>query len=196
MSEEKQEIIYTKIGDKGRTSLFDATEIFKDDSRVEAYGTVDETNSAVGLLLTSGLPDAVRACLDRIQHELFDLGGELAMPGSSLVDESRIAFLEQQLDRYNAALPALDEFILPGGNQAAAQCHLARAICRRAERDLLRLSRGETLNSAGLRYLNRLSDLLFVVARVLARKETGQEVTWDQMLASNRSTQKSPTRTI
>ena len=170
--------IYTRTGDKGRTGLGDGSRVDKDHLRVEAYGTVDETNSAVGLLLTSDLPEAVRACLDRIQHELFDLGGELSMPGYTLIPDHYVDGLEQDLDAFNADLPPLKDFILPGGSEAAARCHLARTIARRAERRLISLSREEDVNAAAIRYLNRLSDLLFVIARVLARHDGGREVIW------------------
>jgi cob(I)alamin adenosyltransferase len=170
--------IYTRTGDKGRTGLGDGSRVDKDHLRVEAYGTVDETNSAVGLLLTSDLPDTVRACLDRIQHELFDLGGELSMPGYTLIPDRYVDGLEKDLDAFNADLPPLKDFILPGGSEAAARCHLARTIARRAERRLITLSREEDVNAAAIRYLNRLSDLLFVIARVLARHDGGREVIW------------------
>ena len=170
--------IYTRTGDKGRTGLGDGSRVDKDHLRVEAYGTVDETNSAVGLLLTSDLPDPVRACLDRIQHELFDLGGELSMPGYTLIPDHYVDGLEKDLDAFNADLPPLKDFILPGGSEAAARCHLARTIARRAERRVISLSREEDINTAAIRYLNRLSDLLFVIARVLARHDGGQEVIW------------------
>ena len=168
--------IYTRTGDKGRTGLGDGSRVDKDHLRVEAYGTVDETNSAVGLLLTSDLPDPVRACLDRIQHELFDLGGELSMPGYTLIPDSYVDGLERDLDAFNADLPKLKEFILPGGGASAAACHVARTIVRRAERRVFTLSRTEEVRPEVMRYLNRLSDLLFVVARVLARAEHGTEV--------------------
>lgn len=170
--------IYTRTGDKGRTGLGDGSRVDKDHLRVEAYGTVDETNSAVGLLLTSDLPDPVRACLDRIQHELFDLGGELSMPGYTLIPDHYVDGLEKDLDAFNADLPPLKDFILPGGSEAAARCHLARTIARRAERRLISLAREEDINTAAIRYLNRLSDLLFVIARVLARHDGGREVLW------------------
>lgn len=170
--------IYTRTGDGGTTGLGDGTRVDKDHLRVEAFGTVDELNSAVGLLLAAELPPAVRACLDRIQHELFDLGGELCMPGYELIPDTYVEQLEQDLDAFNADLPALKDFILPGGSESAARCHLARAVARRAERRVLSLAREEDVNEASVRYLNRLSDLLFVAARVLARHEGGEEVIW------------------
>ena len=170
--------IYTRTGDKGTTGLGDGARVDKDSLRVEAYGTVDELNSAVGLVLSAELPDAVRDCLTRVQHELFDLGGELGMPGTTLIPDGYVAGLEHTLDSFNADLPPLKDFILPGGSEAAARCHLARAVARRAERRLISLARNETVNEATIRYLNRLSDLLFVVARVLARHDGGSEVLW------------------
>ena len=151
----------------------------KDSVRVEAYGTVDETNSAVGAVLAAPeLPDPVRTCLVEIQHDLFDLGGELCLPGHRAIESSWIERLERDLDQFNADLPALDDFILPGGGVAAAACHMARTICRRAERRVLTLAETDDVNPEVLRYLNRLSDLLFVIARVLARHESGDEVIW------------------
>jgi len=170
--------IYTRTGDKGTTGLGDGSRVSKDDMRVEAYGTVDELNSAVGLVLATRLPQEVRTCLTRAQHELFDLGGELCMPGLKLVPDSYIDGLEQSLDGFNEDLPPLSDFILPGGSEAAARCHLARTIARRAERRVISLSRTEQVNEASIRYLNRLSDLLFVISRVLARHEGGSEVLW------------------
>jgi cob(I)alamin adenosyltransferase len=170
--------IYTRTGDKGVTGLGDGSRVDKDSLRVEAYGTVDELNSAVGLVLAAELPDAVRDCLTRIQHELFDLGGELCMPGVTLIPDRYVDTLETDLDRFNDDLPPLKDFILPGGSEAAARCHLARTVARRAERRVVSLAHNEAVNDATIRYLNRLSDLLFVVARVLARHEGGSEVLW------------------
>jgi len=170
--------IYTRTGDKGTTGLGDGSRVNKDDMRVEAYGTVDELNSAIGLILAAALPQAVRTCLTRTQHELFDLGGELCMPGFTLVPDNYIDRLEQALDRFNEDLPPLKDFILPGGSEAAARCHLARTIARRAERRVISLSRNESVNEASIRYLNRLSDLLFVISRVLARDDGGSEILW------------------
>lgn len=170
--------IYTRTGDKGTTGLGDGSRVDKDHDRVAAYGTVDELNSAIGLVLSADLPEAVEACLTRTQHELFDLGSEMCMPGTTLIPDSYVDQLEQDLDGFNADLPPLKDFILPGGSESAARCHLARTICRRAERRLVRLGRTEPVNEATLRYLNRLSDLLFVVARVLARRDGGREVLW------------------
>jgi cob(I)alamin adenosyltransferase len=170
--------IYTRTGDKGTTGLGDGSRVDKDDLRVEAFGTVDELNSAVGLTLASNLPPEVSETLDRIQHELFDLGGELCMPGTTLIPETYVTGLEQDLDRLNADLPPLKDFILPGGSEATARCHMARTICRRAERHLVSLARNKPVNEISIRYLNRLSDLLFVSARVIARTDGGSETLW------------------
>jgi cob(I)alamin adenosyltransferase len=170
--------IYTRTGDKGTTGLGDGTRVEKDHQRVIAYGTVDELNSAIGLVLSSDLSAEVQDCLTRTQHELFDLGGELCMPGTTLIPDRYVTQLETDLDRFNEDLPPLKDFILPGGSESAARCHLARTICRRAEREVVSLGREEEVNEISVRYLNRLSDLLFVVARVLARRDGGQEVIW------------------
>ena len=171
--------IYTRTGDDGTTGLGDGSRVPKTHARFEAYGTVDEANSAIGVILAvPNLPPAVAEALTQIQHELFDLGGELAVPGYRAIQDSHIDQLEQCLDRFNEPLPPLKEFILPGGGPAAAACHVARAITRRAERNAWALAQSETVAPEVTRYLNRLSDLLFVVARVLARHENGQEVLW------------------
>jgi len=173
--------IYTRTGDDGTTGLGDGTRTPKDSPRVEAYGTVDEANSAIGVVLSYGsLPDTVRASLTDVQHDLFELGGELCIPGHSAITTSMIDRLEHELDRHNSELPPLNEFILPGGSPAAAACHLARTIVRRAERRTKTLADTETVRNEVLRYLNRLSDLLFVYARVLARMEGGKEVLWNR----------------
>jgi len=171
--------IYTRTGDDGTTGLGDGSRVAKDSLRVEAFGTVDELNSAIGVLLaTPEIPPAVAACLTEVQHELFDLGGELCLPGHQLVAAKHVTRLEQALDEFNDTLPALKEFILPGGGPAAAACHLARAIARRAERRVWTLAKAESVSPEVAKYLNRLSDLLFVLARVLARHERGIEVLW------------------
>jgi cob(I)alamin adenosyltransferase len=170
--------IYTRTGDKGTTGLGDGSRVDKDSLRVEAFGTVDELNSAVGLVLATDLPDEVRACLTLAQHELFDLGGELCMPGVTLVPDSYTERLEKALDGFNEHLPPLKDFILPGGSEAAARCHVARTVARRAERRVISLAHNESVNEASIRYLNRISDLLFVISRVLARHEGGSEVLW------------------
>lgn len=171
--------IYTRTGDDGSTGLGDGTRVPKDNLRVEAYGTVDEANSAIGAVLSiATLPPPVASCLTEVQHDLFDLGGELCIPGHRMIDAAHVERLETELDGFNAALPPLKEFILPGGGPAAAACHVARAVCRRAERRCWSLARTEKVAPETLMYLNRLSDLLFVLARVLARHENGSEVVW------------------
>lgn len=173
--------IYTRTGDDGTTGLGDGSRIAKDHPRAQAMGTVDELNCQLGMLLTYlDEDDPMRAIALRIQHDLFDLGGELAVPGFELVKPTRITALEQTLDSYNADLPPLKNFILPGGSTAASQCHLARSVCRRAERDVVTLHTLEPVNEAPRHYLNRLSDLLFVWARVLSRRDGGSEVLWEQ----------------
>jgi cob(I)alamin adenosyltransferase len=171
--------IYTRTGDDGTTGLGDGSRVSKDGARVEAYGTVDELNSVIGVLLAvPGLPPAVTACLIEVQHELFDLGGELCIPGHTLIRAEHVARLEKSLDEFNDPLPPLKEFILPGGGPAAAACHLARTVARRAERRVWTLAKAESISPEVAKYLNRLSDLLFVLARVLARHERGTEVLW------------------
>ncbi|MDH3315123.1 MAG: cob(I)yrinic acid a,c-diamide adenosyltransferase [Gammaproteobacteria bacterium] len=170
--------IYTRTGDKGTTGLADGSRVDKDSARVEAMGAVDELNSQVGWVLSQEIPITVRECLTDVQHDLFDIGGELAIPGTSTVTAADVTALEQTLDRFNAELPPLKEFILPGGSTPAVAAHVARAVCRRAERRLLTLSREESVNEESRKYVNRLSDLLFVIARVLAR-QTGGEVYWN-----------------
>ena len=170
--------IYTRTGDDGTTGLGDGTRVAKDSARVNAYGTVDEANSTIGLLLAAELPDGVRELLTRIQHQLFDLGGELCIPGHAAVFDADVDALEARLDHYNDDLPPLKDFILPGGGEGAARCHLARTIVRRAERECVTLSHHDAVRPQAIRYLNRLSDLLFVLARVLARHDGQGEVLW------------------
>ncbi|MEZ0469408.1 cob(I)yrinic acid a,c-diamide adenosyltransferase [Luteimonas salinilitoris] len=170
--------IYTRTGDDGTTGLGDGSRVPKDSARVAAYGTVDEANSAIGLVLACPLPDDVRALLTTVQHQLFDLGGELCIPGHAAIEDADVERLEQQLDHHNEALPALKDFILPGGGEAGARCHLARTVVRRAEREAVTLSRHDAVRPQAIRYLNRLSDLLFVLARVLARADGHGEVLW------------------
>lgn len=173
--------IYTRTGDQGTTGLGDGTRVDKDALRVEAYGTTDELNSALGMVLAEpGVSAELRHWLEEIQHDLFDLGAELCIPGHSVLTAAFIERLEQQIDSMNTQLPPLKEFILPGGNRAASACHLARTICRRAERRVFSLSKVETINDWGLKYLNRLSDFLFVAARILARIDDGREVLWNR----------------
>jgi len=171
--------IYTRTGDDGTTGLGDGARVPKEHLRVEAYGSVDEANSAIGLVLAvPDLPEAVATCLTEVQHGLFDLGGELCIPGHRLITDADVTHLEQALDGFNDDLPPLKDFILPGGGPAAAACHLARTITRRAERRAWSLARAEDVAPQVTKYLNRLSDLLFVIARVLARHENGSEVLW------------------
>ena len=171
--------IYTRTGDDGTTGLGDGRRVDKDSARVEAYGTVDEANSAIGLVLAAPVPENVRVLLTAVQHQLFDLGGELCIPGHAAIFDADIERLEQRLDEFNADLPALKDFILPGGGEAAARCHVARTVVRRAEREAVALSRLEAVRPEAVRYLNRLSDLLFVLARVLARDSGHGEVVWN-----------------
>lgn len=173
--------IYTRSGDNGTTALANGQRIPKYHPRIEALGDVDELNSLLGLLLAElDGEDTLFALLQRIQNDLFDLGGELAVadPGYSVVTQEVVLWLEQQLDGLNAELPALEEFILPGGNRAAAQAHLCRCVCRRAERRMVELAGTETVNPQSAAYLNRLSDLLFVCARTLSRRNGGNEILW------------------
>jgi cob(I)alamin adenosyltransferase len=171
--------IYTRTGDDGSTGLGDGMRVPKEHLRVEAYGTVDEANSAVGMVLAvPGLPAALVECLTQVQHDLFDLGGELCMPGHRAIVAADVERLETALDGFNSDLPPLKDFILPGGGPAAAACHLARTVTRRAERRVWALARVEEVAAEVPCYLNRLSDLLFVLARVLARHEHGSEVLW------------------
>jgi cob(I)alamin adenosyltransferase len=170
--------IYTRTGDDGTTGLGDGTRTAKDSARVAAYGTVDELNSSIGIVLACDIDERMREVLTQVQHDLFDLGGELCIPGMAMVHGTDIDRLEQALDAFNENLPPLKEFILPGGGMAAAHCHLARTICRRAEREAVTLARQETVRPEAVRYLNRLSDLLFVLARVLARACGHGEVLW------------------
>lgn len=172
--------IYTRTGDDGSTGLGDGSRTEKDGTRVSAYGTTDELNSILGMVLSNELPEDVGKVLHEVQHHLFDLGGELCIPGHQAITQTHIDWLEKTLDHFNDALPALKEFILPGGSPAAAQCHLARTVCRRAERLVVSLQRVEQVPPFSMKYLNRLSDLLFVMARVLARHEGGVEVLWQK----------------
>lgn len=170
--------IYTRTGDKGDTGLGDGSRIDKDHVRIEAIGTIDELNSILGMILANDITEDISICLNKVQHHLFDLGGELCIPGHNALDETYITYLEATLDNFNENLPMLKEFILPAGGKATSACHLARSVCRRAERRVVTLAKDETVSPFSLSYLNRLSDLLFVIARVLARAENGSEVLW------------------
>lgn len=172
--------ITTRTGDAGETGLGNGTRVAKDSARVAALGDVDELNSAIGLVLSEDIPPQVRSVLEQVQHDLFDLGGELSIPGHSLLKEDRVASLEQALEQWNSALAALKEFILPGGSRAAAAAHLARTVCRRAERTVVALGRSEPVGTPARLYLNRLSDLLFVAARTLNRAAGRTDVQWQR----------------
>lgn len=172
--------IATRTGDDGTTGLGDGRRVGKDDVRIAAIGDVDELNSNVGVLLAEPLPDDVRAVLVTIQHDLFDLGGELCVPGHTVLGDAHLARLDQWLADYNATLPPLKEFILPGGARTAALAHVCRTVCRRAERSIVALGLIEALHETPRRYVNRLSDLLFVLARVLNRAAGGADVLWER----------------
>lgn len=174
--------IYTRTGDEGSTGLGDGSRTLKDAARVEAMGDVDELNSLLGLLLCEQLPDEVRVLLSSIQNDLFDLGGEVSIPGYTLLGDGQPVRLEKAIDRFNDELQPLKEFILPGGNRAAAITHLARAVCRRAERRLVALARNEAVTMTSRQYLNRLSDLLFVLGRWLNKAAGGTDVLWQKNL--------------
>lgn len=170
--------IVTKTGDDGTTGLADGTRCAKDDERIEALGSIDELNSHLGVLLAETLPDEIAKMLIRIQHDLFDLGGELSIPGAVRLTEEKVAYLENHISHLNAALLPLKEFILPGGSRPAALCHAARAIARRTERRLVTLSRLNSVSDTSLKYLNRLSDLLFVASRTINRLMQQDDVSW------------------
>jgi len=170
--------IYTRTGDDGSTGLADGSRLAKDSARIAALGELDELNSVIGLLLAEELPDDIRDLLTGIQHDLFDLGGEMAIPGSALLDGKGVGELEAAIDRWNGELEPLKEFILPGGTRAAALAHLARAVCRRAERRLVALAASESVSETGRKYVNRLSDLLFVLGRTLNRVAGRGDVLW------------------
>jgi cob(I)alamin adenosyltransferase len=170
--------ITTRTGDRGETGLGDGSRVAKDSARIRTLGDIDELNSALGLLLAEDLPADAREILDVVQHGLFDLGGETSIPGHTMVTEAQVLALDAQLEDWNEKLPPLKEFILPGGTRAAAAAHLARAICRRAERSLVELGRQEAIGPHARQYLNRLSDLLFVLGRVLNRHAGRGDVQW------------------
>ena len=170
--------IVTRSGDDGSTGLADGSRLGKDSPRIEAMGAIDELNSQIGMARALGLPATLDQLLEKIQQRLFDCGGELALPGEQLLEPAAVVELDRALERLNAELPPLREFVLPGGPPAAAACHLARAQCRRAERRLVQLSRQERVHSALLQYFNRLSDLLFVLARTLSRGANPDEALW------------------
>jgi cob(I)alamin adenosyltransferase len=176
--------IYTRTGDAGTTGLANGARVEKTDKRIEAFGAVDETNSVIGLLLCEEIRDRrLHAALVRIQNELFDVGAELSLPGHACIAAKHVEQLETDLDAINAELPALTEFVLPGGNRSAAVCHMARTSARRAERELWHVASIGELNPTLLQYMNRLSDFLFVAARSLARQDGGQETLWQSSRA-------------
>ncbi len=170
--------ITTRTGDGGETGLGDGSRVAKDSPRIAALGDIDELNSVIGVLLAEELPYDVRACLEAVQHDLFDLGGETAIPGHALMTDAQVERLERAVEDFNRELAPLKEFILPGGTRAAALAHLARTTCRRAERALVALARADQVPSVARVYLNRLSDLLFVLARVLNRAGNRADVLW------------------
>lgn len=172
--------ITTRTGDTGTTGLADGTRLVKSHARIAALGSVDELNSQLGVLLAEQLPDDIRAALLQIQNDLFDLGGSLALPTQDVFPQSRIAWLDEQIAHYNAGLPPLREFILPGGARAGALCHVARTVARRAERDLVVLAQDDAVPQHALPYLNRLSDLLFVLSRCINRSQTVPETLWQR----------------
>jgi cob(I)alamin adenosyltransferase len=177
--------IVTRTGDAGTTGLGDGTRVAKDAARIAAIGEIDELNSTLGLLLCEPLPDPIAGCLTAIQHDLFDLGGELSIPGHAAVTDTHVARLEADVERFNADLGPLREFILPGGTRPAAIAHVARTVCRRAERALVRMAISEPVSDPVRRYVNRLSDLLFVLARVLNRAGGRADVLWRKDRASD-----------
>ena len=170
--------IVTKTGDNGTTGLGNGQRVDKDSQRIQTIGDLDELNSLIGVLLTHNPPDTVLDDFNRIQHRLFDIGGELSMPGHEIINAECSQALEHLITKYNAKLPPLQEFILPGGSPAAAFCHLARTVCRRAERNLVALNKSESVSIHTLKYINRLSDFLFVIARVINKKQGKQDTYW------------------
>ncbi len=170
--------IYTRTGDDGTTGLGDGSRINKDSLRVDAMGDVDELNSVIGMMITKKVPDILVNTLEQIQHDLFNLGGEICFPGYVILKQKRIQELEESIDTLNASLEPLKEFILPGGTKTAAYCHLARTVCRRAERKLIQLNRTEKVTEVSLQYLNRLSDLLFVMCRIINKEAGVSDVLW------------------
>ena len=171
--------IFTRTGDDGTTGLASGERVDKSSIRVEVIGNIDELNSLIGIIKANDIPDDVSGYLLNIQHRLFDIGGEISTSGKAVTDPGSVERIEELIDSYNEDLPALKEFILPGGSIPASVCHLARSVCRRCERSLVEMSRAEYINPETLRYINRLSDLLFVLARTLNQGKGGKEVFWD-----------------
>ena len=176
--------IYSRTGDDGSTGLADGTRIDKSGNRIDAMGHIDELNSLIGVLIATAVDDDISDHLQNIQQRLFDIGGELAIPGNRVIDSDCVRRLEDVLDFYNEDLPALKEFILPGGSLPGGICHLARSVCRRAERSLVKLGRDDEQNPDTLCYVNRLSDLLFVFARIITLRAGGEEIFWNRMKSS------------
>ena len=172
--------IYTRTGDAGTTGLGDGNRVSKNSLRIHTLGEVDEVNAAIGVLLCEELPEDVRALLTNVQHDLFDLGGEVCIPGMEMITAKQVQHLEEELDRFNDDLEPLKDFILPGGTRAAALCHQARTICRRAERSMVRLNSAEPLSDPARRFINRLSDLLFILGRLLNRAGGRGDVLWQK----------------
>jgi len=170
--------IYTRTGDQGKTGLADGSRVDKFHARIESLGNIDELNSIIGILLTEKLPSDKKAILERIQHDLFDIGGELSIPNHTKIDDKKIDFLENSLDDMNNELQPLKEFILPGGSKTSSYCHLARTVCRRVERNLFKLAQTDKVNEASLKYINRLSDTLFVLARFLNKINQFDDIFW------------------
>lgn len=170
--------IYTRTGDDGTTGLGDGARVAKDSLRVDAMGDVDELNSVIGILITEGVPTTLTDLLTQVQHDLFNLGGEICIPDYVILQQASIDHLEEAIDTLNEQLEPLKEFILPGGTKAAAFCHLARTVCRRAERKLITLAREEKVTDISLKYLNRLSDLLFVLCRIINKEAGVSDVLW------------------
>jgi cob(I)alamin adenosyltransferase len=170
--------IYTRTGDQGKTGLADGSRIDKFHSRIESLGNIDELNSIIGIILTEKIPDNKKILLEKVQHDLFDIGGELSIPGHIVIDDRKIDFLEKILDEMNNELEPLKEFILPGGTKISSYCHLARTVCRRVERNLFKLAQTDKVNEASLKYINRLSDMLFVLARFLNKINQFNDIFW------------------
>lgn len=171
--------IYTKTGDDGTTGLANGERVDKSSIRVEVMGNLDELNSLIGVIVASDIPNDISSYLLNIQHRLFDIGGEIATPGNATNAPTSVERLEELIETYNEDLPALKEFVLPGGSLSGSLCHMARSVCRRCERSLVELSHTEYVNPESLKYINRLSDLLFVLARTLNQGKNNKEILWD-----------------
>ena len=170
--------IYTRTGDQGKTGLADGSRVDKFNARIESLGNIDELNSIIGIVLTEKIPDDKKAILEKVQHDLFDIGGELSIPNHIKIDDKKIDYLEKNLDEMNKDLQSLEEFILPGGSKISSYCHLARTVCRRVERNLFKLAQTDKVNEASLKYINRLSDMLFVLARFLNKINNLDDIFW------------------